>query len=597
MNMFNEVKSCKSYWKLLKNTTSKLSCKPILGIKGLDGKIVTSDQEKAEIFNEHFSSIGQKLADRLPDAEYQNSSSLINRVTPTVMDINITYESVSQGLLNLKPDKACGPDKVSPKLLKSAGRALIPSLLSLYNSSAKSNSVPNQWKNANVLSLYKKDDETEKGNYRPISLLCVPGKLLETCVSSTITNHLTDHHLSHPHQWAYKKGHSTELLLVKMTEEWRRALDNNLVVGVVFVDFRKAFDSISHPVLLRKLQELGVSGNLWSWIKNYLSNRHQVTVINGHTSRSLPVKFGVPQGSVLGPILFSLFCNDLPDINDSKEGKIFMYADDTTLYAIAPNHDLVAIILNKMLEKLFKWCCQNRLTPHPDKTELMLMSRKKFIGPLQCIKLGGSTIKQVKFTRCLGLQIDCNLNWNSHVSELILSFTQKLNLLKSLYFLPINAKLDFYFKVVLPSINYGILVWGSCGKTLFNELEKIHVRAAKVILGLDWYTPGKDVLAKAKWFTLNTMYKQQLLFFSYKHYYNLLPKEMQSLLIKTSHSYELRDKITYVVPKPNTEYLKKSISYQAVTLWNSVDKELKSTNSLARFKKAVKALYQLPYIN
>ena len=149
------------------------------------------------------------------------------------------------------------------------------------------------------------------------------------------------------------KGHSTELLLVKMTEEWRRALDNNLVVGVVFVDFRKAFDSISHPVLLRKLQELGVSGNIWSWIKNYLSNRYQVTVINGHTSKSLPVKFGVPQGSVLGPILFSLFCNDLPDINESKEGKIFMYADDTTLYAIAPNHDLVAIILNKMLEKLF----------------------------------------------------------------------------------------------------------------------------------------------------------------------------------------------------------------------------------------------------
>ena len=126
-------------------------------------------------------------------------------------------------------------------------------------------------------------------------------------------------------------------------------------------------------------------------------------MINGHTWKSLPVKFGVPQGSVLGPILFSLFCNDLPDINDSKEGKIFMYADDKTLYAIAPNHDLVAIILNKMLEKLFKWCCQNRLTPHPDKTELMLVSRKKFIGPLQCIKLGGSTIKQAKFTRCLGL--------------------------------------------------------------------------------------------------------------------------------------------------------------------------------------------------
>ena len=220
---------------------------------------------------------------------------------------------------------------------------------------------------ANVLSLYKKDDETDKSNYRPISLLCVPGKLMETCVASTITTHLTEHDLSHNHQWAYKKGHSTELLLVKMTENWRRALDNNLVVGVVFVDFRKAFDSISHPVLLRKLQELGISGDLWCWVKNYLSNRHQVTVINGCMSESMPVKFGVPQGSVLGPILFSLFCNDLPDINNSDDGEIYMYADDTTLYAFAPTQDLVAEILNKILSKLYLWCCHNQLTPHPDK--------------------------------------------------------------------------------------------------------------------------------------------------------------------------------------------------------------------------------------
>ena len=352
-DLFNEVKSCKTYWKLLKNATNNVSTKPILGIKGEDGKIVTSDQAKAAIFNQHFSTIGEKLANNLPTIDQHTSISIINRVTPTVMDIDLTYENVSTALTKLKADKACGPDKVAPKLLKKAGHTVIPSLLSLFTSSASRNSVPEQWKRANVSSLYKKDDETDKSNYRPISLLCVPCKLMETCVASTITTHLTEHDLSHNHQWAYKKGHSTELLLVKMTENWRRALDNNLVVGVVFVDFRKAFDSISHPVLLRKLQELGISGDLWCWVKNYLSNRHQVTVINGCMSESMPVKFGVPQGSVLGPILFSLFCNDLPDINNSDDGEIYMYADDTTLYAFAPTQDLVAEILNKILSKLY----------------------------------------------------------------------------------------------------------------------------------------------------------------------------------------------------------------------------------------------------
>ena len=230
----------------MKNATNNVSTKPILGIKGEDGKIVTSDQAKAAIFNQHFSTIGEKLAKNLPTIDQHTSISTINRVTPTVMDIDLTYENVSTALTKLKADKACGPDKVAPKLLKKAGHTFIPSLLSLFTSSASRNSVPEQWKRANVSSLYKKDDETDKSNYRPISLLCVPGKLMETCVASAITTHLIEHDLSHNHQWAYKKGHSTELLLVKMTENWRRALDNNLVVGVVFVDFRKAFDSISH---------------------------------------------------------------------------------------------------------------------------------------------------------------------------------------------------------------------------------------------------------------------------------------------------------------------------------------------------------------
>ena len=151
------------------------------------------------------------------------------------------------------------------------------------------------------------------------------------------------------------------------------------------------------------------------------------------------------------------------------------------LFYEATSPDLVIMALNKILALLFEWCCRSLLTPHPGKTEFMLLSRSRFVGPLPGLKFGNCYIEQVTSSRCLGVEVDHEIKWNVHVSELIKSFSQKLSLLTSLYFLPIEARLDFYFKVILLSVTYGLLIWGSCGKTLFSSLERIHVRAAKII--------------------------------------------------------------------------------------------------------------------
>ena len=143
--------------------------------------------------------------------------------------------------------------------------------------------LPSTWK----FALFKKDNETDKQNYRPISLLCVLGKLMETQVTFTITDHVEYHNLGNKHQWAYKKGHSTQLLLAKMTEDWRSAMDRKLVVGVVFIDFRKAFDSVPHNILLRKLQDLGIADDRWCWLRDYLTDPHQATVVNCCRSESM----------------------------------------------------------------------------------------------------------------------------------------------------------------------------------------------------------------------------------------------------------------------------------------------------------------------
>lgn len=213
--------------------------------------------------------------------ERENQERNICHITPSIMDINLSHESISRSIKKLRSNSACGPDKVSAKLLKMAGEAIVPSLFIVFNSSITISKVPDMWKNAKITAIYKKEDETDKTNYRPISLLCLPGKILESSVASSMTSHIEEHGLNSKHQWAYRKGSSIIILLITMTERWRRALDNRKVVGVVFVDLRKAFDSISHPLLLVKLQELGIAGKLWLWIKDYFTNRKQITMVNG----------------------------------------------------------------------------------------------------------------------------------------------------------------------------------------------------------------------------------------------------------------------------------------------------------------------------
>ena len=587
-NLFDEVRDCKTYWNLIKRNTNKNKSRPILGIRNSNGQLELRDNLKADILNEHFSTIGKSLAMEREVRAVENQQRNISHITPSIMDINLSHKSILCSIKKLRSNSACGPDNVSAKLLKMAGEAIVPSLFTVLNSSITTSKVPDMWKSAKITAIYKKEDETDKTNYRPISLLCLPGKILESSVASSMTSHIEENGLNSKHQWAYRKGSSTILLLITMTERWRRALDNRQVVGVVFVDLRKAFDSISHPLLLVKLQELGIAGKLWLWIKDYLSNRKQTTTVNGHDSKTMHVEFGVPQGSVLGPTLFALFCNDLPNIvEEVEDGEIEMFADDTTIYVVGHTVDIVSLKLNEILSKFWVWCLNNALTPHPGKTEFMLIGGKSFVGPEQAIKLGNSRIKRVHSTRCLGMELDDELKWTKHVLNLTKAFSQKINLLKSLYFLPEKVRLDFYQKVVLPSLTYGIVLWGSCNKTLFVDLEKMHVRAAKIIYCLDWYMPTNDVITVYEWKTLKQIYLESLAKLVQKIYYQTVPTTMTDLLVKRSLGYNLREKNCLSLPRVRTEMMKKSFCYKGSVLWNNFKNETREIENSSLFSKSI----------
>ena len=323
--------------------------------------------------------------------------------------------------------------------------------------------VYNNWKVARLTPVFKKDDPTVMSNYRPLSLLSVPSKILESCVADMIAKHVFSENeaLVTDNQWAYRKGRSTELLLIHLTETWRRAIDNKLVVGAVFIDFQKAFDCVSHSILLHKLEHnFGITGNLLAWLRDYLSDREQYTVINGAHSENTKVAHGIPQGSVLGPILFALYTSDLPKAVNTAT--TFLYADDTTMYCVGESVDQVTTTLNKALEELALWCKHNSLVPHPKKCEGMILKRNHFIGPLGSLKINQHLIKWSSSSKLLGVTIDNKLTWTKHILELKRGFVNKLNLIKRSRFLPRNSLLDLYFKVILPSVTYALPIWGSC---------------------------------------------------------------------------------------------------------------------------------------
>ena len=441
------------------------------------------------------------------------------------------------------------------------------------------------WKKASLIPVYKKDDEADTNNYRPISLLSVPSKIMESCVSESVGRHVFQNKLITDKQWAKREGYSTELLLVHLSEIWRTANDAAKVVAVAFVDFRKAFDCVSHAILLLKFNfQFGVEGSLLSWLTDYLTDRTQFSVVNVQHSTVLNVTSGIPQGSVLGPTLFALYTNDLPSAGTS--GSVFMYADDTTVYCIRDTVDNTVTSLNKALSELNSWCLENSSTSHSAKCEAMLLMRKPHIGPPNSVTIGEDRIEWVKHSRLLGVTIDERLSWSLHLTDVKKNFVNKLKLPKRSSFLSRNALLDLYFKIIY-SVLYGLVVWGGCPNADFlRSLEVLHRGAARIVYNLPRDTPIEEVYRQSNWNTLTLYYKLRLTKLLHSVFIGEATTALSYLTNKPSTAYNFRRSNNIIVPRFNSQFLKYSISYRGAILWNAVTSHF--TDQFTVFYRQVK---------
>ena len=389
--------------------------------------------------------------------------------------INITKEGVLKLLKNLDTSKATGPDEITARMLKESAEEIAPVLTSLFQQSLDTGTLPDDWLLANVSALFKKGSRESPENYRPVSLTSIMCKLLEHILHSQISKHLDKFKILTPLQHGFRKGHSCVTQLIQVVNDWMEGIENSQQIDAAILDFTKAFDCVPHERLKSKLHHYGIRNNILNWISMFLTQRQQRVVLNGETSSWHPVISGVPQGTVMGPLLFLIYIND---IVDGLQCNIRLFADDCIIYTDDQDGDKLQKDLNHVCEWASKW----QMTFNPKKCNTMQIGLKKSMIPRDYTMLG-ETLVQVKEHTYLGVTISENLTWESNHRRTVSKANRILGLLqRNIYQCSRDTKIKAYKALVRPHLEYAAAVTDPHQTKYIQMLDKVQRRAARFVV-------------------------------------------------------------------------------------------------------------------
>ena len=321
---------------------------------------------------------------------------------------------------------------------------------------------------------------------------------MERIVHRQVYKYLREHNLITSEQFGFRPNLSTNVALTRVTEEILLNIDNKLTTGAVFIDLRKAFDTVDHTLLIAKLKNIGFSASVINWFTSYLSSRTAVTSINNIKSTPKPVTVGVPQGSILGPLLFLIFINDLPQC--LKHCKSILYADDTLLYYSTKTENELQDKINEDLNSLSQWLNNNLLTLNYEKTKFMIFYNKNQSTNVD-IAIQNEKVSQETSFRYLGVTLSSDLTWHDHIDNMITKINQRLGVLRRVKeFLNLDTRCVLYTSLVLPLFDYANTIWGDKNNSvLMNSLQVLENKAAKIILDQHPRYSSTEALRKLKW--------------------------------------------------------------------------------------------------
>lgn len=548
-----------------------------------------------EDFNRHFISLAEKLKACLTQNESLDTDVSLAKLktfcgqklaqNQTFHIPAITVHEVGKLIEQMANKKSMGPDKIPVRLLKLALPYIIDSLTFVYNLSIQQNVFPSVLKCAKVVPLPKNKDLTDPNNFRPISLLPVLSKPLEKHIQKHLLEYIERMNLFHPFQSGFRPKHSCHTALSSLCETWLSAINEAEVTGALFLDFKKAFDLVDHSLLLKKLQCYLKDDSACAFFESYLSKRTQYVSVNCNTSSTDFVKSGVPQGSILGPILFCIYINDLP-LHVSDENVICeFFADDSSVHTSQKSLESVNHSLQKSIEEISEWCTANTMIMHPIKTKSMVITtrQKHQLRPLQLeLSVGSTQVQQVKEHTILGVTVDQELKWQTHLNKVCKVVSKNLYLLSKLrHYADLEALKLFYYAHIMPHINYASTLWDNCSDVHLKRLNSLHRRAAKLIL----HESNKSTDEKLKLLNFLPLKDQLTLnkaVLMYKVMKSDVPGYLQSHF---SHATKRYGSQNLIPPIPRLDLYKSSLAFSGTFLWNSIPIHIRNTTSVKSFRR------------
>ena len=578
-DLISDDKDNKKFWAHVRSKNKEKS--EIADLKSGD-TLIQDPTAKANMFNKFFTKVFSTPDPSRPRQDEPDPEHPMPNIT-------VSQAGVLKLLQNIKVDKATGPDGIPGNILKLCAPELAKVFTLLFQASLDQGVVPSDWKTANIVPVFKKGDRSQVENYRPISLTSITSKTLEHIIHSSIMDHFEEFSMLNSFQHGFRQKRSCETQLITTVRDFSNSLNNKGQTDAVLLDFSKAFDKVDHDRLLSKLSAMGIGNSLRQWIQSFLKNRTQSVLVDGAISSPAAVLSGVPQGTVLGPLLFLVYINDI--CKGLSPGTIIrLFADDSLIYRLINSLE-DAEILQKDLNTLQAWEKANKMEFHPDKCQVLRITNKRF-PILYDYHIHNTPLQIVKSAKYLGVIIDSKLNWSPQISAICKKASTTLAFLqRNFFFCPQVVKDRCIKTLVRPTLEYGCSVWDPHQLNHIETLEKVQRRCARFVTGNFTMTHGNSQknLDLLDWPPLATRRARAKLHLLHRAKSKSIELPLDDLVWEVappetrSHSSQYN----FPIPHSSVDSHKHSFFPSTIRLWNNLPEHIKATKSFPSFKKSL----------